>query len=741
MSISNLFTPNNNKLYAGDQTIGTLTIIGDLPGPNNSITSTQLYNSVIEESSGEPNSLGGYDNLGTFANVEVGTGLSLSGNVLISTGSGSGNVIGTPPSATGTPAIYTDESGLLIGSSSVTATNNTLIGYNGTILSNIIAGTNISISSGVINNSSLADVVGTPSSSANTPAIYTNSSGFLIGSSSVEATPDTLIGYSDGGLMSNITAGTNITISGNIISAAGSGTGDVNGPASSVAFTPAQFADETGKLLSQPSITATADTLIGYSDLSTMINITAGTNISISGGVISASAPGGEGDVTGPESSTTGALVIFEDTTGKNISEPLFSPLNNSLLGYNTTSTVENILIGDNLVLSDGVLSGEGNVTGPESSINGGLVLFNGVDGNEIQNSTFTPLNNSLLGYNTTESVSNITVSTGLILVDGVLTATATGSGDVSGPESSTANTPALFTDTSGKSLINSNITVQNNTLIGYNGISQVSNISAGNGITIQNGLISAFISPNNMLPYHVMGAITGSTYNTTNNFPPGQSLIIDTSLIPVSTAANIDSGSPDNRFRVLYVNTGLSLRNFNITCDNIVGTITNTELSYLLGATSNIQNQIDSLTPGGIVTVGKLLSTSPNTYPGGLFGVIFGTTIYETGNITINTPNTMSPTVSGYYKVTCTLNSQYNITATGQYIFSITINGGSIPDNIAVFSPSSAFPPPGYGQNNTIILQDTLFLFAGSSIGILLNNSSGADVAITAANFSITNV
>jgi hypothetical protein len=365
MSIYNITHPNNYDLYSktlttGDVTIGTLEIVGDLPGPHASITSTQLYNAVIEQSTGAPNSLAGYDNAGTFANVEVSTGLSLSGNVLTATGSGSGNVTGTPPSAANTPAIYTDSSGLLIGSSSVTATTDTLLGYNGSSLTNITSGTNIVISAGVI-------------------------------------------------------------------SATGSGTGDVNGPMSSVAFTPAQFQDTTGKLLSQPNVAPTANTLIGYDGLGAMANITQGTNISISSGVISASAPAGMGDVTGPASSTTGALVIFEDTTGKNIAEPLFSPMNNSLLGYDLT-----------------------------------------------------------------DAVANISICSGLSLSGGTLTATGSGSGDVSGPITSNANTPAIYENTTGKLLGNSSVLVENNTLIGYSGAGAMVNIAAGNGITISNGLISS---------------------------------------------------------------------------------------------------------------------------------------------------------------------------------------------------------------------------------------------------------
>ena len=366
MSINSLFRPNGYSLYSEISNIGQLAIVGDSSESDLVITSQQLYDSVTEVSVGVPNSLSGFNNAGEYSNITVGSGLSLSGNVLTSTSSGSGNVSGTisPASIPNTPAIYKDNTGLLIGSSSsLNTTNNTLLGYNGTNLSNITAGTNININSGVI-------------------------------------------------------------------SAVGVGTGDVSWiGGTAIPGTPAIYDNSTGLIISQPAVNTTANTIIGYGADSKMTNIIAGTNVSISGGVISASAPAGAGDVTGPSSALTGSLTIFSDTTGKNISQPVFTPLNNSLLGYNTSS-----------------------------------------------------------------SVSNISVGTGLSLSSGILSSTSSGSGDVSGPISSIANTPAIYADSTGKSLTTSSIAVTNNTMLGYNG-SALTNISAGNGISINNGLISTISS------------------------------------------------------------------------------------------------------------------------------------------------------------------------------------------------------------------------------------------------------
>ena len=161
-----------------------------------------------------------------------------------------------------------------------------------------------------------------------------------------------------------------------------------------------------------------------------------------------------------------------------------------------------NITAGPNITISGSVISasggsGGGNVTGPESSTNHGLALFNGTSGELLldQSTVFTPANNSLIGYGTSTAVENVTIGTGLSLSSGVLSSTASGSGNVSGPSSAVVNTPAVYGNVNGKEITTTSVTVTPNTIIGYNG-SSMSNISAGNGLTIQNGLISALASP-----------------------------------------------------------------------------------------------------------------------------------------------------------------------------------------------------------------------------------------------------
>lgn len=357
MSVNLILYPNDNNLTieCGNIKIGDLIINNDLV-TNETITTTQLYNAVIGNVSGVPNSLSGFDGVGDFSNVIVGTGLNLSGNVITAVGGGSGDVVGPSISITGTIPLFADTTGKLLSQSSTNATTNTLLGYNGTTLS-------------------------------------------------------------------NITSGTNIIINGGVISALGSGTGDVNGPGSSIAFTPVQFADTTGKLLSQTSITAIPDTLIGYSDAGAMTNITAGVNVTIVGGVISASGGSGGGNVTGPISSQNGGLVLFDGTSGELIKNPVFSPTNNSLIGYNTTTAVENIIIGGGLALASGVLSasgsGSGDVSGPISSINNTPAIYSGTTGKILTNTLVVPTPETLIGYNSTNEISNISAGNNIVIKNG----------------------------------------------------------------------------------------------------------------------------------------------------------------------------------------------------------------------------------------------------------------------------------------------------------------------------------
>lgn len=131
---------------------------------------------------------------------------------------------------------------------------------------------------------------------------------------------------------------------------------------------------------------STANSLLGTNSSGVTQMITAGSGISIAGGVISA-AGAGTGDVVGPASSTNGHLVLFSGSTGKLLSDSgvALSSLASSglvtssgltittgkLLGRGSAGTgaVQEITIGTNLTLSSGgVLDATGGGSTPTTT-------------------------------------------------------------------------------------------------------------------------------------------------------------------------------------------------------------------------------------------------------------------------------------------------------------------------------------------------------------------------------------
>lgn len=310
---------------------------------------------------------------------------------------------------------------------------------------------------------------------------------------------NSLAGYDNTGVFTDVTVGSGLQLSGNVLQASGLGSGDVVGPNSSTVGLPCIFSGVTGKLIDQPEgVTFAINTLLGFGDTS-LINVSAGANIQISAGVIS-SLGAGTGNVVGNASpSVAQTPAIYSDTTGLVIDQPAVTATADTILGYDDDGLMTNITAGANISIFGGVISasggaGGGDVDGPTASNGNSLVIFSGTTGKIIQE--HVSANNTLLGYQTTPTVSNITVGSGLSLSSGVLTATGSGSGDVSGPASSIAHTPAMYADTTGKVISQSNVAVSNNTLIGYNQAGQLTNIGAGTNIFIDNGLINANIVP-----------------------------------------------------------------------------------------------------------------------------------------------------------------------------------------------------------------------------------------------------
>ena len=252
----------------------------------------------------------------------------------------------------------------------------------------------------------------------------------------------------------------------------------------------------------------------------------------------------GGGNVIGPNSSTDMAVALFLGDTGKILqnSTLLYSSDNLLIPGYvktdtalvmksdgsqnttiqsapsliqnitftmpNTTGTSDQVLTTDGsgaLSWSDKGGPGNGDVTGPSSSINSGIALFNGVTGKIIKSSGITVdgADNTIIpGYVKTKtalyledpgvSIQSVALEAPTPLIvgytltlptdtgtnDQVLTTDGTGilswtdkggihgGGDVVGPSSSTDNGIALFNGTTGKLLQNSNVTISSDNMI-----------------------------------------------------------------------------------------------------------------------------------------------------------------------------------------------------------------------------------------------------------------------------------
>ena len=292
------------------------------------------------------NSLLGYNGSGIPENITAGTNVSISGGV-ISVVSGAGNVTGTGTPAALTFPVYADTTGVAIEPSAVALTNNTLVGVNSGALANITAGSGITISGGVIASSAGGgNVTGSGTSVTGLFPVYTDTTGLDIAPGTFSLTNGTLLGF-NAGAIANITAGTGITISGGVISAPGAG-GTITGPGSAALGALAVWDNVNGKVLSEPLYgTPAPNSLVGYGPSGNgIVNITAGANINISdSGVISASGGGGGGgDVTGPTTSIDAGLVLFSGTSGKFIDNVYFTPGANSLLGFRSDGSVQNVI-------------------------------------------------------------------------------------------------------------------------------------------------------------------------------------------------------------------------------------------------------------------------------------------------------------------------------------------------------------------------------------------------------------
>ena len=188
-----------------------------------------------------------------------------------------------------------------------------------------------------------------------------------------------------GTAVAEITLGTNLSMSGSTLNAAG-GSGDVTGPSVSVDGDVAVFNGTTGKIIKVGATTGTGNLVRETSAILTTASLL-NTNIGTpSGGTL-----------------TNCTFPVAIQNTG--ITCATARVLGRSTAG---TGSVEQLTLGAGLSLSGGVLdavgTGSGNVVGPSSSADNNFVLFDGVTGKLIKGAGWNQVNGDFkgpLGYST----------------------------------------------------------------------------------------------------------------------------------------------------------------------------------------------------------------------------------------------------------------------------------------------------------------------------------------------------
>jgi hypothetical protein len=164
-------------------------------------------------------------------------------------------------------------------------------------------------------------------------------------------TPNTLAGYNSSGVFVDVTVGTNLTLSGNILSASGSGSVTSVGTGTGLTG---------GPITSSGTISmanSTANSLAGYDNSGHFIDVTVGTNLTLSGGILSASGGSGSGTVTSVSAGTGLSASPSPITTSGSLAIASTGVTAGSYTNANLTVNAQ----GQITAVSNGVGGGSGN--------------------------------------------------------------------------------------------------------------------------------------------------------------------------------------------------------------------------------------------------------------------------------------------------------------------------------------------------------------------------------------------
>jgi hypothetical protein len=233
---SNL-TGSSTGTNTGDQAI---VLSGDVSGSGSTgITTTIGANKVtygmIQAASTTSRLLGSSPSGTAIDEIILGTGLSMAGNTLNATASGSGDVTGPSVSVDGDVAVFNGTTGKIIKVGTTTGTGNLVRETSAILTTASLLNTNI----------------GTPSGGTLTNCTFP----VAIQNTGITCATARVLGRSTAGTGSveQISLGSGLSLTAGVLNTTGSGSGDVVGPVSANTNALAKFSSTTGKLIGEAS--------------------------------------------------------------------------------------------------------------------------------------------------------------------------------------------------------------------------------------------------------------------------------------------------------------------------------------------------------------------------------------------------------------------------------------------------------------------------------------------------------
>jgi hypothetical protein len=224
------FSGNSSGVNTGDQTI---TLSGDVSGSGTgSFVATIGANKVtygkIQAASATSRLLGSSPSGTAIDEIILGTNLSMAGNTLNATASGSGDVTGPSVAVDGDVAVFNGTTGKIIKVGATTGTGNLVRATSATLLT---------------------PNIGTPTSGTLTNCTFP----VAIQNTGITCATARVLGRSTAGTGSveQLTLGAGLSLTAGVLNTTGSGSGDVVGPSSANQYALARFSSSTGKAIEE----------------------------------------------------------------------------------------------------------------------------------------------------------------------------------------------------------------------------------------------------------------------------------------------------------------------------------------------------------------------------------------------------------------------------------------------------------------------------------------------------------